>query len=210
MFRTTLTDRRNAGTPQRTYSLDGTSLHWQDESGETRESLPLTNVRQVRLAVEMAGRESQVVCRLSARDGREIAFGSMRWAGVGLWDANARDFRDFLGELHRDLAEQAGPIRYIEGSSMAFLVIMASLGGVLALVGAGFFTKLFLIDENAIGLVLIPAIALGVWLMRLFWPRPAKAYDPGRYINAHTDGFSSQADESDADMAGKEGSVTSH
>ncbi|MDF1767619.1 hypothetical protein [Maricaulis sp.] len=209
MSRTTLIDRRNAGTPQRAYSLDGKCLHWQEADGETVGQLPLDGVRQVRLAVEMAGRESQVVCRLSSEDGTEIAFGSMRWAGVGLWEANARDFRDFLTELHRDLAEQAGPVRYIEGSSMAFLAIMAGLGGVLALVGAGFFAKLFLIDENAIGLVLIPAIALGLWLMRLFWPRAAKDYDPARYIEASADETAVQADESGATVAEKEGSVTS-
>lgn len=206
---TTLTDRRNAGTPQRTYFLDDNRLQWQDEGCETTGSLPLDRVRQVRLAVEMAGRESQVVCRVSAEDGTELAFGSMRWAGVGQWEANARDFRDFLGELHRDLAEQAGPVRYIEGSSMAFLAIMAGLGGLLALVGASFFAKLFLIDENAIGLVMIPAIALGLWLMRLFWPRPPKAYDPGRYIDTRMDESSDQADESGAAVAENEGSVTS-
>ena len=35
MSRTTLIDRRNAGTPQRAYSLDGKCLHWQEADGET-------------------------------------------------------------------------------------------------------------------------------------------------------------------------------
>ncbi|OLF75496.1 hypothetical protein AWH62_06680 [Maricaulis sp. W15] len=205
----TLIDRRNAGTPLRNFSVDSQAITWRDGEDGPQHSLALTDVRQVRLAVEMAGQNSQVVCRVSASDGREIAFGSMRWAGIGQWEANARDFRDFLRVLHGGLADQTGPIRYVEGASMAFLAVMTALGGGVALIGAGFFIKLFLVDENAIGLVLIPAIALGVWLMRLFWPRAAKAYDPAIYTTAPDDGNTNGGTESGADLAGNEGSVTS-
>ena len=74
--------------------------------------------------------------------------------------------------------------------------------------GAGLFTKLFLIDENAIGLALIPAIALGVWLMRLFWPRAARTYDPTTYTVETPTENPDPAGESDPELAGKEGSVT--
>ncbi|WP_291843825.1 hypothetical protein [Maricaulis sp.] len=204
----TFADRRNAGTPLRRFTLDSHAIHWRGGDADTDDSLPLDQVRQVRLAVEMAGQDSQVVCRLTDAQGREIAFGSMRWAGIGQWEANARDFRAFLHALHVGLARQPGPIRYVEGSSMAFLIIMTSLGAVLALIGAGFFAKLFLIDENAIGLVLIPAIALGVWLMRLFWPRAAKRYDPATYTAPISGEMTCHEAGSDAELAGNEGSVT--
>jgi len=184
MAPTTLSDRRNAGTPLRHFTLDSQQLGWRDDNDRAGTSLPLAEVRQVRLAVEMAGQNSQVVCRVTDAQGREVAFGSMRWAGIGQWEANAQNFREFLRALHVGLAEQPGPIRYIEGSSMMFLAIMTGLGSALALASAAFFARLFLIDENAIGLVLIPAIALGIWLMRLFWPRTAKRYDPATYTSA--------------------------
>lgn len=205
----TLIDRRNAGTPLRNFSVDSQAITWRDGEDGPQHSLALADVRQVRLAVEMAGQNSQVVCRVSASDSREIAFGSMRWTGIGQWEANARDFRDFLRALHVGLADQAGPIRYVEGASMAFLAVMTALGGGLALIGAGFFIKLFLVDENAIGLVLIPAIALGVWLMRLFWPRAAKNYDPATYTTPLDGEKPSSSNGPDAELAGNEGSVTS-
>ena len=105
----TLIDRRNAGTPLRNFSVDSQAITWRDGEDGPQHSLALADVRQVRLAVEMAGQNSQVVCRVSASDGREIAFGSMRWAGIGQWEANARDFRDFLRALHVGLDDQAGP-----------------------------------------------------------------------------------------------------
>jgi hypothetical protein len=205
---TELRDRRNAGTPARIFSIESDALVWRGigDGGEGR--MALASVRQVRLAIAMAGQSSQVVCRVTDDAGHEAVFGSMRWAGVGQWEANARDFRDLLRALHLGLREQPGPVRYLEGSTTSFLAIMTGLGALLALVGAGAFTKLFLIDENAIGLALIPAIALGVWLMRLFWPRAAKTYDPTTYTVETPTENPDPAGESDPALAGKEGSVT--
>lgn len=208
MSATELRDRRNAGTPARIFSIESDALVWRGigDGGEGR--MALASVRQVRLAIAMAGQSSQVVCRVTDDAGHEAVFGSMRWAGVGQWEANARDFRDLLRALHLGLREQPGPVRYLEGSTTSFLAIMTGLGALLALVGSGAFTKLFLIDENAIGLALIPAIALGVWLMRLFWPRAAKTYDPTIYTADTSADNPDPAGESDPALAGKGGSVT--
>ena len=203
-----LTDRRNAGTPQRVYTLENGAVSWQAPSDGTTGHMPLGTIRQVRLAVEMAGQDSQVVCRIRDADNHEIAFGSMRWAGIGQWEANARDFRAFLRALHIELDAQPGPIRYVEGSSLAFLAIMAGLGALMTLIAGLFFAKLFLIDENPIGLVLIPAMALGLWLTRIFWPRGAKPYDPAMYMTAAEDEISSQQRPDEVGLAENEDSVS--
>ncbi|WP_323760733.1 hypothetical protein [Maricaulis sp.] len=185
MALTTLEDRRNARAPLRVLTLDDTALRWRDASsdpdGIADHLIALDEVRQVRLSVEMAGQASQVVCRVTAGNGDTVAFGSMRCAGMGQWDANARDFQAFLGALHAALEGRSDRVDYIEGSSVRFLVLMTALGGLLTVLAGAAFAKLFLVDENAIGLVLIPAIALGVWMMRLFWPRAPKHYDPETY-----------------------------
>lgn len=204
----TLVDRRNAATPLRRYRLDSQALRWRDSEDGAEDNLPLASVRQIRLAVEMAGQDSQIVCRITDAGGREVALGSKRWAGVGQWEANAREFRDFLRYLHLFLADLPGPVRYIEGSSLKFLLVMTSIGAVIAAVGAGFFAKLFLIDENAIGLLLIPAIAMGGWMMRLFWPRAAKHYDPAVYTTDALDENPDAAAAPDTTLAENEASVT--
>lgn len=212
MALTTLTDRRNGRSPLRILSLDKTSLTWRDAGSDSdpgiASDIGLDDIRQVRLSVEMAGQASQVVCRVTDRTGNEIAFGSMRCTGAGQWEANARDFREFLVALHLALENRPGPVRYIEGSSVKFLATMTSIGGVLTIICAAAFTKLFLIDENAIGLVLIPAVALGVWMMRLFWPRAPKLYDPATYTSPPESEEPSTTMTGSSDMAGNEGSVT--
>jgi len=206
MALTTLRDRRNARARLLTLTLDDTVLLCReadaDSEGAARATIALDDVRQLRLSVEMAGQASQVVCRVTASNGDEIAFGSMRCTGLGQWEANARDFQAFLCALHAALENRTGPVAYIEGSSTKFLTLMTALGGLLTALGAGVFTKLFLIDENAIGLVLIPAIALGVWMMRLFWPRAPKDYDPATYIKPLEAETSSGTKPEDASLAG--------
>lgn len=187
MALTTLTDRRNGRSPSRILTIADNALVWRNDDS-TREvgaepGIAFDDVRQVRLSVEMAGQASQVVCRVTSSAGDEIAFGSMRCTGPGQWEANARDFQTFLQALHAALQDRPGPVNYIEGSSVKFLTVMTAIGGLLAVSSGAAFAKFFLIDENALGLILIPAVALGVWMMRLFWPRAPKRYDPATYIN---------------------------
>lgn len=212
MALTTLTDRRNGYNPAQLLTLDDSALRWRN-ADDTRDdddgaSVELDDVRQLRLSVEMAGQASQVVCRVTASSGEEIVFGSMRCTGPGQWEANARDFQAFLRALHVALQDRPGPVDYIEGSSVKFLTVMTAIGGLLAVASGAAFAKFFLIDENALGLVLIPAIALGIWMMRLFWPRAPKHYDPATYNTPSDAETPSGTKADDADMAGKEGSVT--
>jgi len=174
-------DRRNATSPVRIYSLSGEALVWADETGTKAGEMPFADIRQVRLGFEMAGRDSQIVCRVTDADGREAVFGSMRWSGVGQWEMAADTFRDLLGALHAALLPRRDEIRFIEGSSMTFMIAMFVLGLALTGVSLFFFVLLFLVREEPGGLFLIGGILAGGWLCRVFWPRGPKPYDPEKF-----------------------------
>lgn len=163
-------------------SLGPGGLERRAPDGTPLDVLPLEAVRQVRLTVEMAGRDSQVKCRVAAADGREIAFGSKRWVAPATYDANAQTFQALLGELHAALWHRRDEIRFLEGQSLATMSVMF---GLAALVGVGclaLFVAIFLVAENRYGLALLPGILIGGWLMRVFWPRAPVQYDPRTYM----------------------------
>lgn len=174
-------DRRNAASPVRIYSLSGEALVWAEETGMETGEMPFADIRQVRLGFEMAGRDSQIVCRVTDKDGREAVFGSMRWSGVGQWEMAADTFRDLLGALHAALLPRRDEIRFIEGSSMTFMIAMFGLGLAMTAVSLFFFVLLVLIREQRSGLFLIGGILAGGWLCRVFWPRGPKPYDPQKF-----------------------------
>lgn len=180
-------DRRNAATPARIFSLSEAALVWRGE-GENAPGgqVELTDIAQVRLSVEMAGQQSQVVCRVTDTQGDETVFGSMRWAGVGHWEPAADTFSALLRDLHLALLPYRDGIRFIEGSSMVFLFVMFGLGLALTGISLFFFALLFLVREQASGLFLIAGVVAGVWLTRLFWPRGPKPYDPETYARPAT------------------------
>lgn len=180
-------DRRSAATPVRIFSLTDAALVWRGEDGNVPDGqVELTDIAQVRLSVEMAGQQSQVVCRVTDTQGEETVFGSMRWAGVGHWEPAADTFSALLRDLHLALLPYRDGIRFIEGSSMVFLFVMFSLGLALTGVSLFFFALLFLVREQASGLFLIAGVVAGVWLTRLFWPRGPKPYDPETYARPAT------------------------
>jgi hypothetical protein len=177
-------DRRNARSEPLEFTLTEDTLVWRTQDGRWGGEMRFDRVQQVRLAVEIAGRASQVVCRVTDIDGREAVFGSMRWAGPGHWEPAADTFQVLLRGLHASLLPRAALIRFVEGQSLAFTTTMFGLGLILAVAGAAFFVILFLVQENPLGLVLIAAIAAGGWLMRLFRPRGPRVYDPRTYAAA--------------------------
>ncbi len=177
----THTDRRNVRSRSLQFSLTDDALVWRTEDGEWGGEMPLDQVRQVRLQVEMAGKASQVVCRVTDADGQEAVFGSMSWAGPGAWTSTADTFRPFLNALHSALASHDAAVDYREGASLGFRIAMFALGLVLAAISLSGFVIIAGNQENPMGLLLIGGIAAGGWLMWMFWPKPPAPYDPAIY-----------------------------
>ena len=186
-------DRRNADSGLRTTQLTAESLLQQSDRGGTALSMPYADIREVRLNVEMAGPASQVVCRVSDRDGREIVFSSMSWVRPRAYELKADTFRALLIDLHRALGPWRENIRFIEGPKLGFMIALFAIGSVTASICLAGFAWLFFWQENAAGLFFLPGVIAGGWLMRLFWPRPPKPYDPDRYALATPLGTDAQA-----------------
>jgi hypothetical protein len=180
MMTTSHADRRNAGQKERVYTLDGAELVVTEDDSVKRR-LPLADIVQVRLAIEMAGADSQIVCRISDREDTEIVIGSRSWAGVGVYEQRADTFSAFLTALHKALEPRWGEIRFLEGQSMAFMATMFILGLVLAALGGGFFVLLTLVQGKVLGWGALPFFGIGFWLAAMFRPRGPKTYDPAIY-----------------------------
>lgn len=185
-------DRRNAASGLRTTQLTADALLQQDERGSAPISMPYADIREIRLNVEMAGPSSQVVCRVSDEAGHEMVFASMSWVRPGAWELKAETFRTLLIELHQALSPWRSSIRFIEGPKLGFMIAMFAIGAVTASICVAGFAWLFFGQENAAGLFFLPGVMAGGWLMRLFWPRPPKPYDPDRYALAVPLGTSSE------------------
>ena len=177
-------DRRSATSGLRKTGLGPDALIQRDEDGAVLVSMSFAGIRTVRLNVEMAGPSSQVVCHVTDEDGREMVFGSMSWVRPGAWELQADTFRSLLIALHRALTPWRDSIRFVEGPKAGFMLAMFALGGVTGAVCLAGFAWLFLWQENAAGLFLLAGVFAGGWLMRLFWPRAPKPYDPDRYALA--------------------------
>lgn len=174
-------DRRNLGTPETRTRVSDTAIVQTTIDGEPYREMAFAQVREVRLAVEMAAQASQVVCRVKDASGQELAFGSMRFKAPGVFESEIETFQPLLQGLHGALLPFRDQIRFLEGQSMAFMIIMFGLGIALAVIGVVFFIVLAVLQENPAGFFLIAAMAAGIWMMRLFWPRGPKTYDPGRF-----------------------------
>ena len=184
-------DRRNLGTRPTVTGLDGDMLVQTLDDGTEAHRFALADIRQVRMAVEMAGQTSQVVVRVTDQAGRELVFGSMTFISPGVFRGEYESFRALLTELHLALLPHREQVRFLEGQSMAFMITMFLLGGLIAAMGAVFFVVLFLLQENAYGLFLIPVALMGGGIMRMFWPKGPQPYDPETY--AFPDGASPEA-----------------
>jgi hypothetical protein len=150
------------------------------EDGKIRRAISFDEIREVRLGVAMAGRDSQIVCRISANDGTQIVFGSRRWKRVGEWENHADLFRDFNAALHSRLLSHATQIDFIEGHPLWVGFVLSGLGLLIFALGAGFAFYL-LQSDNLVGLGGIPGMIIGLYLAWMFRPRAPKSYDPARY-----------------------------
>ncbi|MEN0652913.1 MULTISPECIES: hypothetical protein [Hyphobacterium] len=173
-------DRRNATSAEKIWSIEDGVLTAQ-EGERVVHRVPLDRVTQVRLALEMAGKEVQVVCRVSVPGEGEAVFGSQSWAGVGQWNNRAQSFRALLGELHTALMPRRDEIRFLEGQSLAFRWIMTAFGAVMAVIGAAIAVFLLAFEENTAGFFAVAPAVTGGWIAWLFRPRAPKPYDPATY-----------------------------
>lgn len=151
-----------------------------EAGGKLVQAVRLDAVTSVRLSIEMAGRDTQIVCRVSGPSGAKVVFGSKRWTGPGQWTEQARDFQMFLAGLHAALKPRWDQITFREGQSLAFKgVVFASaliLTGTGVLIGGW-----MLLADNPAGLFALVPIVAGAWLAVLFRPVRPKAYDPAAY-----------------------------
>ncbi len=175
-----MTDRRNPLSPEKRLQLHSDRLEcWAAETLERR--IALDQVTQVRLAVEMAGTLTQVVCRVTGPSG-EIVFGS-RKASNGAFDDNAAEFTPFLVAVHRALAPRAEVVNFVEGQSMGFRLIMSGMGLIMALIAAAIIGY-FLIEEESAMLAFagFPFLLIGGYLAWVFKPAWPVKYDPDGLI----------------------------
>ena len=175
-------DRRNLGTRPTLTWLEENALVQTLEDGTPVHSFALADIRQVRLAAEMAGQTSQVVLRITNSAGEEMVFGSMTFVSAGVFRGEYETFRALLTGLHEALLPHREQVEFVEGQSMAFMITMFILGALIAVMGVVFFVVLFLLQENAYGLFLVPVTLMGGGLMRMFWPRGPQAYTPEKYL----------------------------
>lgn len=179
MTEPTYSDRRNATSPEQCITLESGRISVSMD-GILKRAIPFGEITEVRLGVEMAGQDSQVVCRITGASGTRIAFGSRSWTSVGQWENRAGHFREFNTALHKALLPHATTIRFLEGQPLWFGFVMCGLGLLMALLGGGF--ALYLLwDDNLIGFGGVPGLVIGLYLAWMFRPRAPKPYDPALY-----------------------------
>lgn len=174
-----MTDRRSLWRPACKICVfdDRLELH---EAGRLVRRLAFDHLEQVRLSVELAGQQTQVVCRASGPAG-EIAFGSRRADGLGYCDA-ALEFRAVLTALHVALEPRWDSVAFVEGQSTRFRLIMAAAGAGLAILAVVFSLEMF--DRNAALLAFAgaPFAVGGCWLAWMFRPGRPTPYDPEQLV----------------------------
>lgn len=179
MGETSFTDKRNATAAEQVITLEADRISV-SESGVLKRAIRYNDIVQMRLGVEMAGRDSQVVCRITGPDKTQIVFGSRAWQSVGVWSNRGEAFRDFNSALHRALMPHQDEIDFIEGQPLWYGYVMSAIGLVIAALGFAF--AVFLLrDENPIGFGGLPGALLGLYIAWMFRPRAPKHYDPALY-----------------------------
>ncbi len=175
-----MTDQRNPlSAVQQLILHDDRMECWADDTLKKR--IPLNDVTQVRLAVEMAGQDKQVVCRVTGPSG-EIVFGSRR-ASNGAFADNVAEFQALMVALHTALKPRFGEVAFVEGQSLGFRLIMAGLGLVMAAAAIAFTAWFLAVEENAmIALAGLPFLLIGGSLAWVFRPMRPFPYDPDKLI----------------------------
>jgi len=171
-------DRRSAFAPARRVTLYDDRLEAAAQ-GAVRFRGRLGDVVEVRLNVEPAGRDAQVVCRLGFSDGRAFAFGSRSAQSPGRWSNNAVEFQAFTPALLSRLAAIAPDAVYEEGPRLSTRLALAAAGVALALGGLAFAGYMALERESALlALIGLPFTAMGVMIAVLFRPARPAPFDP--------------------------------
>tara|TARA_R110002072_G_scaffold20025_1_gene73543 strand:- start:637 stop:1182 length:546 start_codon:yes stop_codon:yes gene_type:complete len=175
----TLLDRRSATAKLRRFQIEDERII-ADEDSVIKQAMRLDAITTIRLSVEVAGRDQQIVCRVTAQDGSEIVFGSRIREGATRWRNNAVEYQTFLRALHTALRPRWDEITFIEGPSAGLRWTIFGGGLVVALGGAAAALTLLWRDQVA-GFFLIPVVILGGWLAVMFRPRRPTPYDPAAY-----------------------------
>lgn len=175
-----INDRRSAFGPDQRVILHADRLEsWTDDQLGRR--MALEAITQVRLSVEIAGQDKQVVCRVSGLSG-EIAFGSRR-ARTGGHDDNVTEFQTLMVALHRALEPRFDAVSFVEGQSLGFRLIMAGLGAAMAALAIGFMAWFALVQQSALLAVAgFPFALIGGSLAWVFRPMRPLPYDPNKLI----------------------------
>ncbi|WP_421784653.1 hypothetical protein [Hyphobacterium sp.] len=175
----TYIDRRSAGAAEQVIALEAERVSV-TENGTVKRAIRYEDLREIRLSIGLAGRDSQVLCRLTGRDNTRILFGSRSWKAIGEWENRADRFREFNAALHARALAHAETIAFIEGQPFWSGLLLPCIGLALAALGAAF-ALYFLREGNPLALVGLPGMAIGLYLAWILRPRPAKPYDPETY-----------------------------
>jgi hypothetical protein len=181
------TDRRNGQTKPLITSLDNDILYQHDLEGACIYQLALQSICEVRLTVETAAKASQVVCRVTDLGGQTLSFGSMTWLGPVSYESSVETFQPLLVNLHQSLEVLGDKVAYLEGRSLAFTMTLFIFGILFSFAGTWAFVDYFLLKQEIGGLFALPAIAGGVWIVRLFKPQKPKSYNPAVYRQSASD-----------------------
>lgn len=175
-----MTDRRNPlSSEMRIVLFEDRLESWSGDVLQRR--IQLDQVVQVRLAVEMAGSLTQVACRVTGPSG-EIVFGS-RKADKGVFEDNAAQFTPLLVALHRALEPRGDHVRFVEGQSLGFRLIMSGLGLIMAMTAAALIGFFVVIEESVmLAFAGLPFLLIGGYLAWVFKPAGPVAYDPAGLI----------------------------
>lgn len=189
-----LSDRRGAQGKPREIVLTQDRLEV-IEQGRIVHRLALSDVKSVRLSVDMAGSETQVVARVRSK-ASEIVFGSRAYAGPGLWTNNAAGYRRMLLEIHRALAPRKTQIRFVEGHTLGLRVAIFGLGGAMALAGVLFAWYMTEVRQSTmLAFAALPFVVIGGYLAWVFRPGVPLPYNP--------DDLVARFEKSEADAAEK-------
>lgn len=172
-----LSDRRNPINPGREVILYPDRIEWV-EGEKLERRLALDAISTVRLSVELAGQQSQVVCRVSGASG-EIVFGSRKAVSPGVWEDNALEFQTLLVRVHESLRPRFDAVRFTEGQTLGFRLLMGGIGVVMTSMAVSYMGWMMLKEQSAMmALAGLPFAAIGGYLAYVFRPGRPVPYDP--------------------------------
>jgi hypothetical protein len=152
------------------------------QGGRLEKRIALSAVRRAHLTVEVAGRRTQVVCRVSGPHGA-IVFSSRYLVSPGEWRDEALAFSIMLTRLHEQLRPRFDEIEFREGASLALRLALAGTGLAMAAGGAVFAVWMLTARGSALlAFAAAPFILTGAALAWVFRPAVPPLYDPEKLI----------------------------